>query len=157
VTIFMPDWMSKERLGLMRSLGADINLVSSEQGGFLRSIDLAKQLAESEQGTFLPSQFSDEDNVAAHAETTGPEIWWQLRFRSLLSDAVVVTVFRDDNKNYAAPLSTATAPAGTVNRPGVARRRPSAHPSVGGPSALKQSTATFQDPSAGLSSSPSSG
>jgi cysteine synthase A len=92
VTIFMPDWMSKERIGLIRSLGAGINLVSAEQGGFLGSIDLAKKFAASSEGAFLPSQFSNEDNVAAHAETTGPEIWWQLRFRSLFPDAFIAGV-----------------------------------------------------------------
>ena len=31
VSIFMPDWMSEERINLIRGLGADIVLVSSEQ------------------------------------------------------------------------------------------------------------------------------
>ena len=35
VTIFMPDWMSDERKNLIRSLGADIKLVSKKDGGFL--------------------------------------------------------------------------------------------------------------------------
>ena len=35
VTIFMPNWMSQERKDLIRSLGADIRLVSKEEGGFL--------------------------------------------------------------------------------------------------------------------------
>ena len=35
VKIFMPDWMSDERKNLIRSLGADIQLVSKEEGGFL--------------------------------------------------------------------------------------------------------------------------
>src|SRR5436190_22356372 len=37
VTIFMPNWMSSERINLIRSLGADIELVSKEDGGFLGS------------------------------------------------------------------------------------------------------------------------
>ncbi|HSV55991.1 MAG TPA: pyridoxal-phosphate dependent enzyme, partial [Magnetospirillaceae bacterium] len=39
VTIYMPDWMSDERKQLLRSLGADLVLVSKEQGGFLGSIE----------------------------------------------------------------------------------------------------------------------
>ncbi|KAA3612912.1 MAG: cysteine synthase family protein [Planctomycetota bacterium] len=92
VTIFMPNWMSTERINLIRSLGAGINLVSPEQGGFLGSIRMAEELAEREQASFLPRQFSNEDNSLAHYQTTGPEIWWQLRFRNLLPDAFVAGV-----------------------------------------------------------------
>lgn len=92
VIIYMPDWMSRERIELIRSLGAEINLVSKEQGGFLGSIAMAEAYAESNGNTFLPRQFSNDDNIAAHYETTGPEIWWQLRFRGLKPDAFVAGV-----------------------------------------------------------------
>ncbi len=92
VVIFMPDWMSRERIDLIRSLGARIELVSREAGGFPGCIELAEALAQSTPGAFLPRQFSNDDNVAAHATTTGPEIWWQLRFRSLRVDALVAGV-----------------------------------------------------------------
>ncbi len=92
VSIFMPDWMSEERIGLIRSLGAEIHLVSKEGGGFLRSIDQAEELAARTPGAFLPRQFSNVDNIEAHAQTTGPEIWWQLRFRSMVPDAFVAGV-----------------------------------------------------------------
>ncbi len=92
VAIFMPGWMSSERINLISSLGAQINLVSKDEGGFLGSIDQAEELAKSRENTFLPSQFSNEDNCDAHYETTGPEIWWQLRFRSLTPDAFVAGV-----------------------------------------------------------------
>jgi cysteine synthase A len=92
VTIFMPDWMSRERIDLIRSLGADIHMISSEDGGFLGCIERAERLAGSKPGSFLPRQFSNADNVAAHAETTGPEIWWQLRYHGLEPDAFVAGV-----------------------------------------------------------------
>ncbi|HSG82440.1 MAG TPA: cysteine synthase family protein, partial [Gemmatimonadota bacterium] len=92
VTIFMPDWMSSERINLMRSLGAQINLVSREQGGFLGSISMVEELAAATKDAFLPRQFANEDNSAAHERTTGPEIWWQLRFRNLTPDAFVAGV-----------------------------------------------------------------
>ena len=41
VTIFMPDWMSEERVALIASFGADVVRVSREQGGFQGSIDRA--------------------------------------------------------------------------------------------------------------------
>ena len=92
VTIFMPEWMSAERIGLIRSLGARIELVSREAGGFLGSIESAEKAAKSLPRAFLPRQFSNADNIEAHALTTGPEIWWQLRFRALLPDAFVAGV-----------------------------------------------------------------
>jgi cysteine synthase A len=92
VTIFMPDWMSVERINLIRSLGSQVNLVSKDGGGFLGCIRCAEELAEKTKGAFLPRQFSNEDNIEAHAMTTGPEIWWQLRFRSLIPDAFVAGV-----------------------------------------------------------------
>lgn len=92
VTIFMPDWMSTERINLIKGLGAEIVLVSKEEGGFLGSIDRAEEFAASIAEAFLPRQFSNFDNVNAHYQTTGAEIWWQLRFRSLIPDAFVAGV-----------------------------------------------------------------
>ena len=92
VTIFMPDWMSEERKNIIRSLGADIRLVSKEENGFLGSINMAEELAKSDPNTFLPRQFSNVDNIEAHYTTTGPEIWWQMRFRSLTPDAFIAGV-----------------------------------------------------------------
>jgi len=92
VHIFMPDWMSEERKSLIRSLGARIRLVSREEDGFLGSIRLAEEWASQNGRAFLPRQFSNRDNVAAHFETTGPEIWWQMSFRRLAPDALVAGV-----------------------------------------------------------------
>ena len=66
VTIFMPDWMSAERISLIASFGATIVLVSREQGGFLGSIRLSEELAAADPSVFLPCQFSNDANVAAH-------------------------------------------------------------------------------------------
>jgi cysteine synthase A len=92
VTIFMPDWMSQERINLIRGLGSNVHLVGREEGGFLGSIERAEAIAIREVDTFLPRQFSNADNIAAHTTTTGPEIWWQLRFRNLRPDAFVAGV-----------------------------------------------------------------
>lgn len=91
VNIFMPDWMSEERKNIIRSLGATIKLVSREEGGFLGSIAQAEHAAKESQG-FLPLQFSNKHNPESHYCTTGPEIWWQLKFRHLEPDAVVAGV-----------------------------------------------------------------
>ncbi len=92
VRIFMPDWMSRERVDLLRGLGADLRLVSREEGGFLGSIRLAEEFAAATPGAFLPRQFSNVDNASAHEFTTGPEIWWQLRQRGAEPDAFVAGV-----------------------------------------------------------------
>ena len=92
VTIFMPDWMSEERKGLIRSFGASIVEVSSEEGGFLGSIAKADEMAEREGNIFLPHQFSNTANCQAHEQSTGPEIWFQLKARELEPDAFVAGV-----------------------------------------------------------------
>ena len=92
VTIFMPDWMSDERKNLIRSLGAEIVLVSKAEGGFLGSIGRTRELAQSSDNTFLPRQFENTDNVMTHYTTTGPEIWWQLRMHGKKADAFVAGV-----------------------------------------------------------------
>ena len=92
VTIFMPDWMSDERKNLIRSFGADIKLVSKEQGGFVGSISMAEEMAKNDDNVFLPRQFSNQDNLDAHYNSTGPEIWWQLKYRSITPDAFVAGV-----------------------------------------------------------------
>ena len=91
VTIFMPDWMSMERKNIIKSLGADIRLVSKEEGGFLGSIEMANEMAAKNNG-FLPCQFSNKDNVDAHYQTTAPELWWQLKYRNLKPDAFIAGV-----------------------------------------------------------------
>lgn len=92
VTIFMPDWMSPERINLMKALGAEIVLISKSEGGFLGSIDRAERFADSQPNSFLPRQFSNEFNSEAHYLGTGPEIWWQLGFRDLKPDAFIAGV-----------------------------------------------------------------
>jgi cysteine synthase A len=92
VTIFMPDWMSPERINLMKALGAEIVLVSKSEGGFRGSIERADEMCEECEGAFLPHQFSNEANTEAHYLTTGPETWWQLSFRSLDPAAFVAGV-----------------------------------------------------------------
>jgi cysteine synthase len=92
VVIFMPDWMSQERISLIKSFGARIVPVGRNQGGFVGSIRLTEELAKRDSRVFLPAQFANEANVEAHEKTTGPEIWWQLFFHSLRPDAFVAGV-----------------------------------------------------------------
>ncbi|UOG73241.1 PLP-dependent cysteine synthase family protein [Hymenobacter tibetensis] len=92
VRILMPDWLSAERVNIIRSLGAEITLVSKEQGGFLGSIKQAEAIAAACPNVFLPRQFENGVNAKAHARTTGVEIWEQLRGLGRTPDAFVAGV-----------------------------------------------------------------
>jgi cysteine synthase A len=92
VVVFMPDWMSRERVSLIKSLGAKIIPVSREDGGFLGSIRMTEELAKREARIFLPCQFSNSANIEAHEKTTGPEIWWQLSDAGVRPNAFVAGV-----------------------------------------------------------------
>ncbi len=78
VHIFMPNWVSIERLNLMKMYNAKVTLVSKEEGGFQAAIKMAKEYAE-KNNAFLTNQFENKNNVLAHYETTGKEIWNSLR------------------------------------------------------------------------------
>lgn len=73
VKIFMPDWVSSERIKIMQMYGAEVKLVSKEEGGFKKAIELANKEAHENSG-FLANQFENYDNALAHYETTGVEI-----------------------------------------------------------------------------------
>ena len=91
VKIVMPNWLSKERIDIIRSMGAEVVLVSKEEGGFLGSIKMCEELAD-KGDVFLPRQFENRFNEAAHEKTTGMEIWEQLKLNDLTPDAFVAGV-----------------------------------------------------------------
>jgi cysteine synthase A len=92
VRIHMPDWMSRERVLIILSMGATIVPVSAAQGGFLGSIALAEKLAAERDDVFLPEQFKNPANVEAHYRTTGPELLAQVRTQGLEPTAFVAGV-----------------------------------------------------------------
>lgn len=92
VKIIMPDWLSRERTDIIRSLGAEVIPVSREEGGFLRSIALCEEMAASHPGIFLPRQFENFNNAEAHERTSAKEIWVQLQSVDLSPDAFVAGV-----------------------------------------------------------------
>lgn len=92
VSIVMPDWMSKERKDIIRSLGACIIEVSKEQGGFIGSLKIADKMAAAEPNVFLPLQFSNSNNTLAHKTTTGREISFQLQKEGLRPSAFIAGV-----------------------------------------------------------------
>ena len=79
VHIYMPDWMSSERIKLLESYNAKLHLVSKDDGGFLKCISLTEQCKANCPNIFLPQQFSNNDNTRAHYNSTAPEIYSTLR------------------------------------------------------------------------------
>jgi S-sulfo-L-cysteine synthase (O-acetyl-L-serine-dependent) len=71
--LIMPDNLSIERRQSMKAYGAELVLVSKEQG-MEGARDLAAAMQVRGEGKVL-DQFSNNDNWAAHYESTGPEIW----------------------------------------------------------------------------------
>ena len=73
VHIFMPDWVSEERIKIMKLYSANVYLVSKEEGGFKEAIKRSEEFASIING-FLPRQFENSLNIETHYLTTAKEI-----------------------------------------------------------------------------------
>ena len=73
MVLIMPDNLSVERRQAMTAYGAELILVTQKQG-MEGARDLADEMQAKGEGVVL-DQFSNDDNWAAHYDTTGPEIW----------------------------------------------------------------------------------
>ena len=72
LVLTLPQGMSRERSGLLRLYGAEVQEVES-LGGMDEAVDAARRMAERDD-VFLPDQFSNPANPEIHRRTTGPEI-----------------------------------------------------------------------------------
>ena len=72
LVLTLPQGMSRERSGLLRLYGAEVQEVES-LGGMDESVEAARRMAE-RADVFLPDQFSNPANPEIHRRTTGPEI-----------------------------------------------------------------------------------
>ena len=79
VHIFIPDFVSKERVNILKTYGANVTLVSRADGGFLECVRLAKKFALKNNG-YLFNQFKNKDNIKCHYNTTGLEIASSLNY-----------------------------------------------------------------------------
>ncbi|MFZ4758091.1 MAG: cysteine synthase CysM [Burkholderiaceae bacterium] len=73
MVLIMPDNLSIERRASMKAYGAELILVSKQEG-MEGARDLAMRMQAEGRGRVL-DQFANDDNWAAHYESTGPEIW----------------------------------------------------------------------------------
>ncbi len=77
VKLFMPECVSTERQLVLQAFGADVVLTPAREG-VDGAIGRAHQLLDEEpERYYMPNQFDNENNVLAHYETTGPEIFLQ--------------------------------------------------------------------------------
>ena len=75
VLIFVPRKATKEKIGLLRALGAEIRFAESEA----HAVELARELASKDPKYVMLDQFRNRSNVMAHYEGTAREIWEDLR------------------------------------------------------------------------------
>jgi len=82
----VPTKFSREKMLLMKALGAELVLIPKElgmKGAIARCAELAAEIP----NAFVPQQFENPSNPDSHYQTTGPEIWAQMEGRV---DALVI-------------------------------------------------------------------
>jgi cysteine synthase len=82
----VPNRVPLEKKVLLRIAGAEVDVVNDDvcpsPGLGEGSINLAKTYARAQADKYvMPNQYENEENVRAHYETTGPEIWRQTEGR----------------------------------------------------------------------------
>ena len=77
VELCMPECVSTERRLILQGLGSDVFLTPAKEnidGAIRKALTLLEQEPEK---YYMPNQYENPDNVLAHVETTGPEIYQQ--------------------------------------------------------------------------------
>ena len=82
-TLVIPDKVSDEKISHVRAMGAEVVLTRSdvEKGDPEYYQDIAARIAAEDPDALYIDQFNNDANVAAHHDTTGPEIWSQMEHR----------------------------------------------------------------------------
>lgn len=69
----MPENMSRERVLLLKALGAEIVLTEASNG-MTGAIEKAQEIKNNTENAYIPDQFNNPANADIHRKTTGPEI-----------------------------------------------------------------------------------
>jgi S-sulfo-L-cysteine synthase (O-acetyl-L-serine-dependent) len=77
VKLVMPECVSMERRKTLEAFGAEIVLTPGKNKTDGAIMEAHKILKSDPQKYFMPNQFENENNILAHYETTGPEIFEQ--------------------------------------------------------------------------------
>ena len=78
--IVMPENMSEERRSLIKGYGGEIVLTYADMG-MRGAIEVARELKAEISDAYLPMQFENKQNLIAHYETTGREIYEDMKGR----------------------------------------------------------------------------
>jgi len=76
----MPQGMSREREGLLRLYGAQVEITES-MGGMNEAVDAARRIAAERGDAFICDQFANPANPEVHRRTTAEEIWRDMEGR----------------------------------------------------------------------------
>jgi len=79
VKLCMPECVSVERRRVIEAFGAEVILTPANEGTDGAIGKCYQFIAEEPDKYYMPNQFENENNVLAHYETTGPEIFSQTR------------------------------------------------------------------------------
>jgi len=74
LVLAIPQGMSREREGLLRLYGAQVEVTES-LGGMNEAVDAARRIAGKREDAFRPDQFSNPANPEIHRRTTADEVW----------------------------------------------------------------------------------
>jgi cysteine synthase len=75
--VVLPDSATTERIRILENFGAEVVLTPAEKG-YVEAIAKAEQMHLATPDSWFACQHENQDNVAAHYATTGPEIWESL-------------------------------------------------------------------------------
>lgn len=73
----MPDKMSIEKVNMLKAFGAEVVITPTDVPGDSPQhyVETAKRIARETPNAFYVNQYHNQDNIAAHELSTGPEIW----------------------------------------------------------------------------------
>ncbi len=77
VRLCMPECASAERVQILQGLGAELSLTPAREGIDGAILEGHRLLEQEPERYYMPNQYENPDNILAHVETTGPEIWEQ--------------------------------------------------------------------------------
>ena len=79
VVFTVPDKMSKDKVDLLRAVGARVRVTPSSvpPGHRAHYVEVAKRIVRETPKAYMPNQYENQANPDAHYSTTGPEIWAQ--------------------------------------------------------------------------------
>jgi len=126
--VVVPDKMAKEKIMHLRAMGAEVRTARSDvtKGHPEYYQEVAAKIAEQTPNSLYINQFANDDNAAAHYNTTAPEITAQIAAMGLTLDGFVVGVgsggtltgagkyFKEHNPECKIVLSD---PAGSILEP----------------------------------------